>query len=80
MTEKAKFSVVLYPQQTGGYTAICPELQGCISQGDTYEEALDNIKDVIQALLDKQEDKQDLIDSLAVPNKIFTEVEVDANA
>lgn len=77
---KAKFSAVFYPQATGGYTVICPELQGCIAQGDTYEEALENIKDVMQALLDKQEDKQDFIDSLAVPNKIFTEVEIDANA
>lgn len=79
MVQKAKFSVVLYPQETGGYTAICPELQGCISQGETYEEALENIKDVISALLDKNEDRKDLIESLAVPNKIFTEVEIIAN-
>jgi predicted RNase H-like HicB family nuclease len=80
MVQKAKFSVVLYPQLNGGYTVICPELPGCISQGDTYEEALENIKDVIHALLDMQEDKQDIIDSLAVPNKIFTEVEIEDNA
>ena len=79
MVQKANFSVVLYPQPDGGYTVICPELQGCIAQGDTYEEALENIKDVIQALLDKIEDKQDFIDSLAVPNKIFTEVEIETN-
>jgi len=30
-----------------GYFAMCPALQGCYSQGDTYEEALENIKDAI---------------------------------
>jgi len=32
----------------GGYFAFCPELQGCYTQGDTYEEALENIKDAIR--------------------------------
>ena len=31
-----------------GYFAMCPALQGCYSQGDTYEEALENIKDAIR--------------------------------
>lgn len=79
MVQEAKFSVVLYPQQNGGYTAICPELQGCISQGETYEEALENIKDVISVLLDQNEDRKDLIESLAIQNKIFTEVVIETN-
>lgn len=31
-----------------GYFAFCPELQGCYSQGETYEEALANIKDAVK--------------------------------
>jgi predicted RNase H-like HicB family nuclease len=31
-----------------GYFASCPALQGCYSQGDTYEEALKNIRDAIR--------------------------------
>ncbi len=31
-----------------GYFVTCPALQGCYSQGDTYEEAIGNIKDAIQ--------------------------------
>ncbi len=31
-----------------GYFVSCPALQGCYSQGDSYEEALQNIKDAIQ--------------------------------
>jgi predicted RNase H-like HicB family nuclease len=30
------------------YFALCPALQGCYSQGDTYEEAIENIKDAIR--------------------------------
>lgn len=31
-----------------GYYVSCPALQGCYSQGDTYEEAIENIKDAIR--------------------------------
>ncbi len=31
-----------------GYFASCPALQGCYSQGDTYEEAIANIKDAVR--------------------------------
>ncbi|WP_321418550.1 type II toxin-antitoxin system HicB family antitoxin [uncultured Methanomethylovorans sp.] len=33
------------------YFAMCPALEGCYSQGDTYEEALENIKDAIRLVL-----------------------------
>ena len=42
-----KFSVVI-ERDTDGYFALCPELQGCYTQGDTYEEVLENIKDAIR--------------------------------
>ncbi len=31
-----------------GYFVSCPALQGCYSQGDSYEEAVENIKDAIR--------------------------------
>lgn len=42
-----KFSVVT-EKDIDGYFASCPELQGCYTQGDTYEEVLVNIKDAIR--------------------------------
>ena len=42
-----KFSVVV-EKDIDGYFAFSPELQGCYTQGDTYEEALENIKDAIR--------------------------------
>ncbi|MEW6173069.1 MAG: type II toxin-antitoxin system HicB family antitoxin [Bacillota bacterium] len=39
-----------------GYAVWCPGLPGCWSQGQTEEEALENIKDAIQAYLETVED------------------------
>jgi len=41
-----KFSVVI-EKDINGYFAFCPELQGCYTQGVSYEEALECIKDAI---------------------------------
>jgi len=41
-----RFSVVI-ERDADGYVAICPELQGCYTQGDTYEEVLGNIREAI---------------------------------
>lgn len=41
------FSIIV-ERDKDGYFVTCPELQGCYTQGDTYEEALENIKDVIK--------------------------------
>lgn len=39
---------VVVERDHDGYFVFCPELQGCYSQSDTYEEALENIKDAIK--------------------------------
>ncbi len=39
---------VLIEKDGDGYFACCPSLQGCYTQGDTYEEALANIKEAIE--------------------------------
>ena len=42
-----RFSVVIEKDEDG-YFAVCPDLQGCCTQGSTYEEALSNIRDCIR--------------------------------
>ena len=42
-----KYTIVLEEADEGGYTVTVPTLPGCISEGDTYDEALENIKDAI---------------------------------
>lgn len=41
-----RFSVIIEKDEDG-YFASCNELQGCYTQGDTYEETIENIKDAI---------------------------------
>jgi predicted RNase H-like HicB family nuclease len=51
-----KVHVVLEPSDEGGYTAIVPALPGCISEGDTRDEALANIQEAIQLYLEPADD------------------------
>ena len=46
-----RFSVVIEKDEDG-YFALCPELQGCYTQGKTYDEALENIRDAIRLHVD----------------------------
>ena len=48
--------VILEPsEEDGGYTVIVPSLPGCISEGDTREEALKNIRQAIEIYLEPVE-------------------------
>jgi predicted RNase H-like HicB family nuclease len=41
------YDVVLEPSEDGGYTVYVPSLKGCVSEGETEDAALENIKDAI---------------------------------
>ena len=43
-----RFDIVVERDEDGVYIASCPAFQGCYSQGDTYEEAVENLKDAIR--------------------------------
>jgi predicted RNase H-like HicB family nuclease len=43
-----EFTVILEECEEGGYTVTCPALPGCVSEGDTYEEVLQNIKEAME--------------------------------
>jgi len=48
--------VVEKDEEVGGFVVYCPTLRGCVSQGETEEEALENIKDAIRTYLLSLED------------------------
>jgi predicted RNase H-like HicB family nuclease len=58
--------VIIYPGEDGCWVAEVPSLPGCISQGRTKEEALNNTKEAIQAYIDALEE-----DGIAVPEERF---------
>lgn len=55
-----RFSIIIEKDEDG-YFASCNELQGCHSQGETYEEAIENIKDAISLHVeDRVENGEDI--------------------
>jgi predicted RNase H-like HicB family nuclease len=46
------YTAKLEPQREGGYTVTVPSLPGCISEGETVNEALQNIKEAIEGYLE----------------------------
>jgi predicted RNase H-like HicB family nuclease len=42
-----QFTIVVEKDEDGVYIASCPTIQGCYSQGDSYKEAVENLKDAI---------------------------------
>lgn len=47
-----KYTAVFEPEEVGGYSVTIPALAGCISQGENFEEALKNIKEAAQLILE----------------------------
>ena len=53
------FHVLIEQDEDGGYVGKVAELQGCLSQGDTLDELMKNIKEAIELRLEVQaEEKQ----------------------
>ena len=57
---------IIYPGEDGFWVAECPSLPGCISQGDTREEAINNIREAIDIYVEAMEE-----DHLPVPDERF---------
>ena len=51
-----KLKVIVEPSDEGGYTVYVPSLPGCISEGDTFKEAMENIREAIQLYLEPVDD------------------------
>ncbi len=49
---RGKFTVVIREEEEGGYSAQCLELPGAVSEGETKEETLRNIRDAIEGFLE----------------------------
>ena len=56
--KKYDFQVVIEQDEDGVFVAECPALQGCYAQGDTFEEALENIKDVVAMCIEELKEEK----------------------
>jgi len=66
---KYQRQVIIEPDETGGYVISCPSLPGCHSQGETIDEALENIRDAIELYIGVL-----IEDSLPVPEDTLDRV------
>jgi predicted RNase H-like HicB family nuclease len=55
--------LVVIEKDKDGYFAFAPELQGCYTQGDTYEEVLENIRDAISLHIEDRLDSGEEVPS-----------------
>jgi predicted RNase H-like HicB family nuclease len=63
---KAMRQVLIFRGEDGYWVAECPSLPGCVSQGETQEAALANVKEAVEAYIAALED-----DGLPVPEEHF---------
>ena len=71
MDMKGRYTVILEENENGVWTARVPALKGCVSQGDTPQEALENVKEAIQGHLES-------LMQLNKPIPVEVEVEIPA--
>ena len=68
-----RYTVVLEQEHDGGYVASVPALPGCVSQGDTRQQTMDNIREAIQLYVEDCRDAGDPVPTES--GKEFVEVE-----
>ncbi len=69
-----KFTVILEPEVDGGYSVVCPAISGCVSQGDSLDEALANVREAILLCLEVRGEDQ-LPAPVETPEIIAREIE-----
>ncbi|MCO5163176.1 MAG: type II toxin-antitoxin system HicB family antitoxin [Mesorhizobium sp.] len=64
-----KLRIVLEPSPEGGFTVFVPSLPGCVSEGDTRDEAMRNIREAVELYLEEVDD-----DRIAAPGAEVSEL------
>ena len=64
---------VIIEKDRDGFFAYCPSLQGCYTQGNTYDEIMKNIREVVELCLDDEKESKNFV----IPSSIsLTSIEV----
>jgi len=72
----AKLSMLCSKQNNGTYFAVCPEVKGCFTQGDTYEEAYANLRELVEITVKEELTDDERRELLSAKTRIFSEFEV----
>lgn len=68
------YTVILEQESDGGYVAVVPALPGCVSQADTREGALANVREAIEVYIEDCKDAGDPVPTEA--GKEFVEIKI----
>ncbi|MEK6557812.1 MAG: type II toxin-antitoxin system HicB family antitoxin [Candidatus Margulisiibacteriota bacterium] len=52
------YKVIVEPQEEGGFTGFVPKLPGCVTEGETYEETISNLREAVLLYLETLHDRQ----------------------
>ena len=75
---KFRITVILIPEPEGGYTVTCKELPELLTEGDSVDEALENVEDAFAATLELYEDfGHSLPESIQVSNEDVPSIQYD---
>jgi antitoxin HicB len=69
MAASYSYSVILEPQEGGGFTVLVPALPEVVSEGDTEQEALANVGEAIRAILEYRQEQ-----GMALPSDAHPEI------
>ena len=72
----AKLSMICSKQSNGAYFAMCPEIKGCFTQGDTYEETAANLIELVKITLKEDISDEEMQNIISSKTKIFSEFEI----
>jgi predicted RNase H-like HicB family nuclease len=71
-----KLSMVCSRQSNGSYFALCPEVRGCYTQGDSYEEAFANLKELVEITVRENLSDDERTNIMQPAVRIFSEFEI----
>ena len=71
-----KYTITLHQDSNGGFVASAPALPGCVSQGDTRDEALANIREAVELYLEDLKDAGEPFPAGALHETFEIEIEV----
>jgi len=66
-----KLKILVHPAEEGGYWAEVPALPGCVSEGDTFDDAVANIREAAEGWLEVSADRLELS-----PNAQLVEIDL----
>ena len=56
MEKRHQFNVIFRPEREGGFTVVVPALPGCVTEGDTWDELMNNVREAAEGWLLASED------------------------